>query len=148
MPIVNIAAAHTRSQVAGITSLPVNSIGVGTNSAAEALTVTQLGAGTAPLDETFWRNTGTGATRTDSSGTDTSSTTNPFWQLEFTLSTAEFNGETVFEIGTGWGSLDGANPATENNKLYSRKRVGGAVGLGKTADYSLVARVKMTYPSS
>lgn len=148
MPLVNIGAAATRSQVAGITTSPVNSIGVGTDSTAEALTFTQLGSGANPLDETFWRNTSTGATLSDSTSTDTSATTSPWWQLEFTLATSEFNGETVYEIGTGWGSLNGQNPATENNKLYSRKRVGGSVGLGKTSDYSLIARVRMTYPSS
>lgn len=148
MPLVNIAAAHTRSQVVAITSSPVNSIGLGTNSAAENLTITQMGAGSAPLDQTTWKNTATGATLTDSTSTDDSSTTNPFWQLEATWDDTEFNGETVFEIGTGWGSLNGLNPAAENNKLNSRKRVGGGVGLGKTPDYSIIARVKMTYPSS
>lgn len=148
MGLVNIGAAHTRSQVVGITNSDVDSIGLGTDSAAEALTFTQLGSGTDPLDETSWKNTGGDATLTDSTGTDDSSTTDPWWQLEATWGTTEFNGETVFEIGTGWGSLDGENPVGENNKLYSRKRVGGSVGLGKTADYSLVARVRFTYPSS
>lgn len=145
MPLTNLGAAHTRSQVAGITVLPVNSIGIGTDNTAEALTFTQLGTGAA---SSSWKNTGTGATLTDSTGTDTSATTNPFWQLEATWDTTEFNGNTVFEIGTAWGSLDGENPGTEANKLYSRKRVGGATGLGKTSDYSLVARIKFTYPSS
>lgn len=145
MPLVNIGAAATRSQVVGLTSTPVNSIGIGTDNTAEALTFTQIGTGAASSD---WKNTGTTATLTSSSGTDTSATTAPWWQLEATWDTTEFNGNTVFEIGTGWGSLSGANPAGEANKLYSRKRVGGATGLGKTSDYSLVARVKMTYPSS
>jgi hypothetical protein len=148
MPLVNIAAAHTRSQVVGATSTPVNSIGLGTNSAAEDLTVTQLGAGVSPFDSTTWKNTSTGATLSDSSGTDSNTTIDPFWQLEATWDDTEFNGETIFEIGTGWGSLNGENPAAQNNKLNSRKRVGGGVGLGKTADYSIIARVKMTYPSS
>jgi hypothetical protein len=148
MPLVNIAAAHTRSQVVGATSSPVNSIGLGTNSAAEDLTITEMGAGTSPGDQTTWKNTLTGATLSDSSSSDDNDTTDPFWQLEATWDDTEFNGKTIFEIGTAWGSLDGENPGSENNKLNSRKRVGGGVGLGKTADYSIIARVKMTYPSS
>ena len=145
MPLVNIAAAHTRNQVSGITSLPVNSIGIGTDSTAEALTFTQIGTGAANSD---WKNTSTTATRTDSTATDTAATTNPFWQLEGTWGVTEFNGKVVFEIATGWGSLSGADPVAEASKLYTRKRVGGTTGLGKTADYALAARVKVTYPSA
>lgn len=146
IPIVNIGAQRTRSRVVSSSEGVVDSIGIGTSNAAEALTDTVLGVGGATSS---WKNTGAGATLTDSSGSDTSSTTDSWWQLEATWGTGEFNGNTVFEIGTSAGSLSGTDPAGEDGtKLYSRKRVGGATGLGKTSDYSLVARVKFTYPSS
>lgn len=146
IPLVNIGAQRTRSRVISGAAAIVDSIGIGTDNTAEALTDVALGAGAA---NDSWKNTSTGATLTDSSGTDTAATTDPWWQLEATWDTTEFNGNTVFEIGTSAGPLDGENPAGENGTLlYSRKRVGGATGLGKTSDYSLVARVRMTYPST
>jgi hypothetical protein len=147
MPLVNIGAQRTRSRVVSNSPEVVNSIGIGTANAAEALADNQLGAGAA---ESSWKHTATGATLTDSTATDGAGTAAaPWWQLEATWGVGEFNGRTVFEIGTGAGSLNGENPAAEDGtRLYTRKRVGGAVGLGKTADYSLVARVRVTYPSS
>jgi hypothetical protein len=146
MPLVNIGAQRTRSRVVASAATIVDSIGIGTDSTAEALADTRLGNGAA---NSSWKS-GASATLTDSAATDpTSSAASPWWQLEGTWGTAEFNGNTVFEIGTSAGTLSGDNPAGEDGtKLYSRKRVGGATGLGKTADYSLVARVKFTYPSS
>jgi hypothetical protein len=144
MPIVNLGAQRNRSRVVADVE-KVDSVAIGDSNAAESLTVAKAGVG----GNAHWKNTATGVTLTDSSATDTTATTNPFWQLEATYSTSEFNGNTVFEICTGAGALNGVNPAADNGtRLYSRKRVGGATGLGKTADYSLVVRVKMTYPST
>lgn len=146
MPLVNLGAQRTRSRVVKNVG-PVDSIGIGTNAAAEALTDVQLGGGAG--GESDFKPTGTGATLTDSEAADTAATVDPWWQLEATWGTAEFNGRAVTEIGTSAGSLDGLNPvAQDGTLLYTRKRVGGAGGLGKTADYSLIARVKLTYPSS
>lgn len=146
MPLVNIGAARTRSRVISNSPEVVDSIAIGTNNAPEALTDTSMGDGGG---DSSWKNTGGSAILTDSSGSDGEGTTNPWWQLEATWGEAEFNGNTIFEIGTGAGSLNGENPAGDDgSRLYTRKRVGGAVGLGKTSDYSLVARVRVTYPSS
>lgn len=147
MPLVNIGAQRTRSRVVASAQGIVDSIGIGTDSTAEALTDVRLGNGAA---NSSWKSGAGNVTLTDSTATDATTTAaNPWWQLEATWGTTEFNNKTIFEIGTSAGTLSGDDPAAEDGtKLYSRKRVGGSTGLGKTNDYSLVARVKFTYPSS
>lgn len=78
-------------------------------------------------------------------------TDDPFWQFEATWTTTQIStgaNDTVvlYEIGTSSGSLSGTNPAgNDGTKLFSRKRIGGTSGIGKTQDIDLVGRVKVTY---
>ncbi len=118
----------------------VDSLGFGSNDAAEAPGDTKLGAGAAPKDQSFWK-TGVNVVIT----TGGNGTADPFFQFEATFGTGEAN-VVLFEIGTSAGALDGANPlGNDGTRLYTRKRIGGAAGIGKTVDIELVGRVKVTY---
>lgn len=128
----------------------VDSLGFGTNSAADGVgpsfPIDRLGGGTAPNNNSYWK-TSTNVTKTTGGdGTD-----DPFWQFEATFLTTEISvnaGDTVvlFEIGTSSGALNGTNPAgNDGTRLFSRKRIGGTAGIGKTQDIDLVGRVKVTY---
>lgn len=142
MPVVNIGLQRTRDRVIGSGGMntAVDSIGVGTNDAVEGAGDTRLGAGTAPKNFSSWKS---GASLTTTTGGD--ATADPWWQFEATYATTEAN-QTLFEIGTSAGTLTGDNPAgNDGTRLYSRKRIGGATGVGKTADIELVARVRVTY---
>jgi hypothetical protein len=142
MPVVNIGLQRTRDRVigSGTMNAAVDSIGVGTNDAAEAAGDTRLGAGTNPKDYDTWKSGGALTITTGGDGT-----ADPWWQIEATYATTEAN-QVLFEIGTSAGTLSGDNPAgNDGTKLYSRKRIGGATGVGKTSDIELIARVKVTY---
>jgi hypothetical protein len=103
-------------------------------------------AGAQPATNSYWK-TSTAVTKT----TGGDGTANPFWQLEATWAENEIStspGQTVilFEVGTSAGSLTGTNPAgNDGTRLYTRKRVGGTSGLGKTQDFSIVARVRLDF---
>jgi len=145
MPVPNIGLQRARDLVRGSGSMnaPVNSLGFGTSNAAEAAADTVLGAGAA---SSYWKTTG------DSSWLDTAGgdgTADPWWQKEVTWTETEISagGEVaLFEMGSAAGALTGTNPAGEDGtKLYTRKRVGGAGGIGKTDDIQLSNRTRVTY---
>lgn len=142
MPIVNIGLQRMRDRMinSGAMNQAVDSLGFGSNSAAEAAADVRLGAGAGALANSYWK---TAANVTFTTGGD--GTVDPFWQAEATFLTSEAN-DTLFEIGTAAGSLTGTSPAgNDGTKLYSRKRIGGAGGITKTTDIELVGRVKVTY---
>lgn len=134
----------------------VDSVGWGTNDEADgagpSYPITKLGggvgtniAGQAATNSYFKTSTNV----TKSTGGD--GTANPWWQLEATwaeteISTGPSDTITLFEVGTSAGSLDGTNPiGNDDTALYTRKRVGGTSGLGKTQDFSIVARVRVDF---
>lgn len=134
----------------------VDSIGWGTNDAADgagpSYPITKLGEGSGNnaggqlKTNSYWK-TSTDVTKT----TGGDGTANPFWQLEATWAENEIStspGTTVilYEVGTSAGTLVGTNPANnDGTRLYTRKRVGGTSGLGKTQDFSIVARVRLDF---
>lgn len=134
----------------------VDSVGWGTtdteDGAGPSYTITKLGGGSGnnsggqAATNSYWK-TSTDVTKT----TGNDGTANPFWQLEATWTETEIStspGTTVilFEVGTSAGSLAGTNPANnDGTRLYTRKRVGGTSGLGKTQDFSIVARVRLDF---
>lgn len=141
-PVVNIGLQRMRDRIinAGTMNQAVDCIGIGTNDAAEAAGDTRLGGGAAPRNFSSWK---TGASLTITTGGD--GTVDPWWQYEATYATTEAN-QTHFEIGTSAGGLTGDNPANnDGTRLYTRKRIGGSTGIGKTTDIELVARVRVTY---
>lgn len=129
----------------------VDSIGWGTDATEDgdgpSYPILKLGAGAG--ENSYWKSGGDVAISTGGDGT-----VNPFWQFEATwgpLEISESPDETVVlrEVGTAAGSLTGTNPAgnvdTELSGLYTRKRVGGSLGIGKTSDFSLVARIRVDF---
>jgi hypothetical protein len=94
----------------------------------------------------YWK---TGSDVTKTTGGD--GTVDPFWQFEATFATDEISTNpsdtiTLFEIGTSSGDLSGTNPSgNDGTRLFTRKRIGGSTGIGKTQDIDLVGRVKVTY---
>ncbi len=145
-PVVNVGLQRTRDRMAGLnattTGAAVDSLGIGSNDAAEAAGDTRLGAGAAPRDQSFWKS---GASLGISSSGGGAADPDPRWTFEATWGTGEAN-VTIFEIGTSAGALAGANPAgNDGTRLYTRKRIGGAGGIGKTPDIELVAKVTVTY---
>lgn len=134
----------------------VDSVGWGTNDAADgagpSYPINKLGGGSGNnaggqvATNSYWK-TSTDVTKT----TGGDGTANPWWQLEATWSETEISttpGTTVilYETGTSAGALAGTNPANnDGTRLYTRKRVGGTSGLGKTQDFSIVARTKLSF---
>lgn len=129
----------------------VDSVGWGTDATADgdgpSYPILKLGAGAG--ENSYWKSGGDVSITTGGDGT-----VNPFWQLEATwgpLEISESPSETVVlrEVGTAAGSLTGTNPAgnadTALSGLYTRKRVGGSLGIGKTSDFSLVARIRVDF---
>lgn len=160
MPVVdnglNILRDRTVAQGLPKANFIVDSIGFGTNDAADgagpSFPINKLGGGTAnnaagqPSTNSYWK---TSTNVTFLSGGD--GTADPFWQFEATWLTTEISttpGSTVvlYEIGTSAGTLNGTNPAAnDGTRLFTRKRIGGTAGIGKTQDIDLVGRVKVTY---
>lgn len=149
MPVVNIGLQRQRDLVQGSGSMnaAVDSVGFGANDTAEAAADTRLGGGAGnnaagqTRNNSYWKS---GGSTTLTNGGD--ATADPWWQREATWSTSEAN-VVLYELGTAAGTLSGTNPAgnaTDTN-LYSRKRIGGSSGIGKTTDIELVGRVKVTY---
>lgn len=134
----------------------VDSIGWGTTDTADgagpSYPITKLGGGSGNnvggqvATNSYWK-TATDVTKT----TGGDGTANPWWQLEATWADTEISttpGTTVilFEVGTSAGGLAGTNPANnDGTRLYTRKRVGGTSGIGKTQDTALVGRVRLDY---
>lgn len=135
----------------------VDSVGWGTNDEADgagpSYPITRLGGGDGGNNIAGQVNTNsyfkTGVDVTTTTGGD--GTANPFWQLEATWAENEISVNpsdtiTLFEVGTSAQSLSGTNPAgNDDTALYTRKRVGGTSGLGKTQDFSIVARVRLDF---
>lgn len=141
MPVVNLGLQRMRDRVYASAAAVVDSVGFGTSNAAEAAADTVLGTGAA---DSFWKTTSSGGWVTPTTGGD--GTADPWVQYEASWSTSEANGFTIFEVGLSSGTLNGQNPAGEDGtKLFSRKRVGGATGIGKTSDIDLVVRIRMTF---
>lgn len=134
----------------------VDSVGWGTNDAADgagpSFPLTRLGGGAGNnvggqvATNSYWKAAGDVTKTTGGDGT-----ANPWWQLEASWSESEIStapGTTVilFETGTSAGALAGTNPANnDGTRLYTRKRVGGSSGLGKTQDFSIVARNRVDF---
>lgn len=141
MPVVNIGLQRMRDRIYASAAAVVDSIGFGTSNAAEAASDTVLGTGAA---DSYWKTTSSSGWVTPTTGGD--GTADPWVQYEASWTTAEGNGATIFEVGLSAGTLNGQNPAGEDGtKLFSRKRVGGSSGIGKTADIDLVVRIRMTF---
>lgn len=148
MPVTNIGLQRTRDLVAGAGSMnaPVDSLGFGSNDDAESPVDTRLGGGSGSnaagqlKTNSYWKS---GADVTTTVGGD--GTVDPFWQKEATFLTTEAN-VVLYEMGSAAGALAGTNPAgNDGTTLYTRKRIGGATGIGKTADIELTNRTKVTY---
>jgi hypothetical protein len=140
-PVVNIGLQRLRDRIYASTAAVIDSIGFGTSNAAEDATDTVLGTGAA---DSYWKTTSSAGWVAPTVGGD--GTVDPWVQFESSWSTAEANGATIFEVGLASGTLNGQNPAGEDGtKLFSRKRVGGASGIGKTADIDLVVRIRVTF---
>lgn len=134
----------------------IDSVGWGTNDdddgAGPSYPITRLGGGVGnnlagqPATNSYWK-TSTNVTKT----TGGDGTANPWWQLEATWAENEISVNpsdtiTLFEVGTSANTLNGTNPAgNDDTALYTRKRVGGTSGLGKTQDFSIVARVRLDF---
>lgn len=134
----------------------VDSLGFGSNDAADgagpSYPINKLGGGTGNnaagqvSTNSYWK---TGVNVTQTTGQDAAS--DPFFQFEATFLTTEISttpGSTVvlYEIGVSAGTLNGTNPANnDGTRLFTRKRIGGTAGIGKTQDIDLVGRVKVTY---
>lgn len=162
MPKVNQGYQIDRDRsidVGPLAAYIVDSVGWGTNDAADgagpSYPIRKLGGGTGnnlagqPATNSYWK---TGVNVTKSTGAD--GTANPFWQLEATWAENEISVNpsdtiTLFEVGTSARTLNGTNPAnnvdTTLSGLYTRKRVGGTSGLGKTQDFSIVARIRLDF---
>lgn len=159
MPKVNQGYQIDRDRSINTGSLSayiVDSVGWGTNDAADgagpSYTITKLGGGSGnniagQLATNSYFKSGVDVTKT----TGGDGTANPFWQLESTWGEAEISTGandtiTLFEVGTSAQGLTGINPAgNDDTALYTRKRVGGTSGLGKTQDFSIVARVRLDF---
>lgn len=148
IPVVNIGLQRARDLVAGTGTMnaPVNSIGFGSDDTAEAAADTRLGGGSGNngagqlRTNSYWKSAGSTTLTTGGDGT-----ADPWWQREATFSTSEAN-VVLYELGSSAGTLTGTNPAGNNGTaLYSRKRIGGSSGIGKTSDIELVGRVRVTY---
>lgn len=136
----------------------VDSVGWGTNDAADgagpSYPIVKLGGGSGNnaggqvSTNSYWK-TGIGTNVILTTGGD--GTANPWWQLESTWTETEIStsaGVTVilFEVGSSTGSLTGTNPANNDGiHAYTRKRVGGSSGLGKTQDLQIVARIRLNF---
>ena len=160
MPKTNIAYQQDRDrsiQIGPLAGYVVDSVGWGTNDAADGTVAdqpfTRLGDGNGtnnvggtPNNLSYWK-TSTDVTKT----TGGDGTANPFWQLEATWGETEISANpsdtiVLTEVGTSAQSLSGTNPAgNDGTALYTRKRVGGTAGLGKTQDFSIVARVRLDF---
>lgn len=159
MPVVDNGLTILRDRTIGSGSKAafiVDSLGFGTNDAADgagpSFAINKLGGGTAnnaagqASTNSYWK-TSTNVVQT--TGTDSAS--DPFFQFEATFATTEISttpGSTVvlYEIGISSGALNGTNPANnDGTRLFTRKRIGGTAGIGKTQDIDLVGRVKVTF---
>ena len=162
MPKVNQGYQIDRDRsinTGALASYLVDSVGWGTNDADDgtgpSYPIRKLGGGTAdnaagqPSTNSYWKSNTDVIKTTGGDGT-----ANPFWQLEATWGPNEISVNpsdtiTLFEVGTSAGTLTGTNPEgnvdSELSGLYTRKKVGGNSGLGKTQDFSIVARVKLTF---
>lgn len=159
MPVQDNGLQLTRDRLintGGKAAFIVDSIGFGTNDDADgagpSYALNKLGQGSGNnaagqlKTNSYWK-TSTDVTKT--TGGDGSA--DPFWQFEATWITTEIStspGTTVvlYEIGTSAGSLAGTNPANnDGTRIYTRRRIGGSSGIGKTQDIDLVGRVKVTY---
>lgn len=162
MPKVNQGYQIDRDKsiaVGALAAYTVDSLGWGTNDASDgagpSYPIRKLGGGTGnnlagqAATNSYFK---TGGDITKTTGGD--GTANPWWQLEATWAENEISlnpGDTVtlFEVGASARSLSGTNPAnnvdTALSGLYTRKRVGGSSGLGKTQDFSIVARVRLDF---
>lgn len=137
----------------------VDSVGWGTNDAEDgagpSYPIRKLGGGVGnnaagqSAENSYWK---TGLDITKTTGAD--GTANPWWQLEATwaeneISVNPLDSITLYEIGTSARTLDGTNPVDNVDSplsgLYTRKRVGGVSGIGKTQDFSLVARIRLDF---
>lgn len=149
MPVVNngLNIMRDRTINSGAKSgFVVDSVGFGTSDVADgsgpSYVITSLGVS----GSSYWK---TSSDVSITTGGDDS--VDPFWQLEATWATNEIStgaNDTIVlkEIGTSAGTLSGTNPAgNDGTRLFSRKRIGGTSGIGKTQDIDLVGRVKVTY---
>ena len=150
MPVVNNGLNILRDRTINTgakAGFIVDSLGFGGSNIADgagpSYTVNVLGAGSTGA----YFKSGSDVTKT----TGGDGTVDPFWQFEATFATNEIStgaSDTIvlFEIGTSSGALTGTNPAGNNGtRLFTRKRIGGSSGIGKTQDIDLVGRVKVTY---
>lgn len=159
MPVVDTGLQILRDRTIGTGSkagFVVDCLGFGTNDASDgsgpSFPIDRLGGGSSnnaagqSSTNSYWKTSTDVIKETGGDGSD-----DPFWQFEATFLTTEISttpGSTVvlYEIGTSAGSLNGTNPAgNDGTRLFTRKRIGGSAGIGKTQDIDLVGRVKVTY---
>lgn len=159
MPVVDNGLNILRDRTIGTgpkAAFVVDSLGFGSNDAVDgagpSFAINKLGGGTGNnaagqvATNSYWKTSTNVTTTTGGDGT-----ADPFFQQEATFLTTEISttsGSTIvlYEIGVSAGSLDGTNPANnDGTRLFTRKRIGGTSGIGKTQDIDLVGRVKATY---
>lgn len=148
MPVTNIGLQIARDLISGQNTDHVDSVGFGTSNTAEAGSNDRLGDGGGSGTDSYWK-TGGDVTITTSSGTDDNNEADPWaqWEAEWTETEISGGGEvTLYEMGTARNSLAGTNPGgNDGSNIYTRKRIGGTGGIGKTNDIRLAARIKVTY---
>lgn len=138
MPVIKTGRQRMRNLLFGFTTESADSLGFGTNSASDADTIESLGAGGGT---SYWKTGGDVTITRSETAYDGSASGDPWGQLEATFDTTEAN-DTLFEIGTGYNIANHA--AQDNDNLITRKRIGGAGGIGKTNEIDLIGRVKTT----
>lgn len=135
MPVVNIGLDRYRDlmQGTGTKNAPADSLGFGTNNAANSPTDDRLGLG----GNSYWK---TGGNVIKTSGGD--GTTSPFFQFAATFGTAEAN-DVLGEIGIAAGSLNGTNPAgNDGTTLVTRTAIGPFT---KSAVFEIEGRVRIDH---
>ena len=159
MPVVDNGLQILRDRAIGQgarATYVIDSLGFGTNDAADgsgpSYPISALGDGSGSnaaaqaSTNSYWKSS-TDVTKT----TGGDGTQDPWFQAEATWLTNEISttpGSTVvlYEIGVSAGALNGTNPAANDGAhLFTRKRIGGSAGIGKTQDIDLVGRVKVTF---
>lgn len=127
-------------------SFVVDSIGYGTdgtpNESETSSSVDRIGANGG---DAYFK---TGADVTITTGTEDGS---PFFQFEAEFGNDEISEQptdviVLKEIGISSGSLDGTNPAAnDGTRLFTRRTIGGSVGIGKTQEFSVIARSRVNF---
>jgi hypothetical protein len=139
MPVVNVGLQRYRDLMRGSGSMnaPADSLGFGTNNAADDPDDDRLGGASAPGNVSYWK---TSSDVTITSGGD--GTTSPWFQFAATFGTGEAN-DTLGEIGISAGSLNGTDPAgNDGTNLVTRRAIGPFT---KSSVFEIEGRVRVDH---